>query len=89
MKIRCLPALGSLWLLCVLAAPAAAGIRPYVRFDYGGNELRTTDVDNAIMAKQAEFVAAGESPGFQKVGSAYGTSGAAGLWIFPAFRSVR
>jgi hypothetical protein len=71
---------------CAFASPAVAGIRPYVRFDYGGRELRMTDVDQMITDNQAAITAIGYPASFAKIGSAYGPSGSAGLWLFPNFR---
>jgi hypothetical protein len=79
-------ALTSLALIVVLAVTASAAIRPYVRLDYGGNELRMSDVDAAIQANQADFQAVGYAASFKKVGSAYGWNGAAGVWLLPCFR---
>ncbi len=86
MSIRCHPALVSLLLVCALTAPAAARVSPFVRLDFGGGDLRMTDVDKSITANQTELQAAGYPARFQKAGSAYGPSAAAGVWLTPAVR---
>jgi hypothetical protein len=98
MKIPCRPALASLLLSCVLALPAAAGISPYVRLDYGGTQLRMTDVNQMITDFEGAIHDIGYPASFQKIGTASGASGSAGLWLLPGvrvgaiwsqFRSVR
>jgi hypothetical protein len=86
MKLRPtqLPAILVVW--CTLAAPAFAGISPYVRFDYGGNGLRMTDGNSLINDNAVALQSAGYTTNFKKVGPAYGPSGSFGVWVAPTFR---
>jgi hypothetical protein len=86
MKIRGLSVLASFLLTCALAAPAVAGLSPYVRLDYGGSQLRMTDGNNLIHENEASLQEAGYPAAFEKIGSGYGPSASVGLWLFPAFR---
>ena len=76
----------SLLLACVLATPVFARVAPYVRTDFGGNELRMSDGDSFIMDTQTQLRAIGYPADFHKIGSAYGPNASAGVWLFPAFR---
>ncbi len=86
MKTRDLLVLTSLLMVCALAAPAVAGIAPYVRLDYGGNGLRMTDQNISIRETEAALVEAGYPAAFQTVGLGYGPTASVGLWILPGFR---
>lgn len=86
MHIRRLPLLVSLVLSCITAAPAVAAFTPYVRVDYGGNELRMSRMNDQIEAMEASLVSEGAPAAFDGVGSAYGPSVSAGLWLQPWFR---
>jgi hypothetical protein len=86
MHIRRLSLLVSLVLSCITAAPAVAAFTPYVRVDYGGNELRMSDVNDSIEAMEQNLVAQGAVVSFRGVGTAYGPSVSAGVWLLPEFR---
>lgn len=75
-------------LLAVLCcnAPAKAGVRPYVRVEYGGNEFLTKALDDNIAAQQRAFKNAGVASDLKGTGSGYGPGAAAGLWLLPGFR---
>lgn len=81
-------ALACLTLLGVIAAaaPVAAGIAPYVRFDYAGNQLRMTDGNNLIQEWEDDFQSYHLPADFKKVGPAYGPSLSAGFWLLPVLR---
>jgi len=86
MKIHGLLVLASFLMTCVLVTPAAAGVAPYVRLDYGGNQLRMTDRNIAIRKEEASLKKAGYPATFQEIGFGYGPSASVGLWILPGFR---
>jgi hypothetical protein len=86
MKIHNLSLLAVVLVTCALAAPAVAGLSPYVRLDYGGNQLRMTDANHLILDTEALLKANGFPAQFHKVGTGYGPGGSVGLWIFPGFR---
>jgi hypothetical protein len=86
MKIRDLSVLASFLMTCALAVPTAAGVAPYVRVDYGGNQLRMTDHNNRIRAAGASLKAEGYSAALRTIGSSYGPGASVGLWILPGFR---
>jgi hypothetical protein len=73
-------------LAIVTAIPAMAGVAPYVRVDFGVNQLKMKDANDVIMHNEAAFKAAGYPASFQKVGAGYGPSGSIGLWLLPGFR---
>jgi hypothetical protein len=86
MKIRDLSVLASLLMMCVLANPAVAGSVPYVRVDYGGNQLRMTDHNNLLRNAEALLRAEGYSAELGTIGSSYGPGASVGLWILPGVR---
>lgn len=86
MRVRGLAVLASLVLSCINVAPVVAGVAPYVRVDYGGNQLRMADVNDAIEAMEQDLVSQGAVVSFKGVGIAYGPSVSAGLWLLPDFR---
>lgn len=87
MNSRWNAALAGLCLTVALAGPATAGIlRPYVRLDYGGNQLRMRDANSLISDYQSAIRTLGYPADFDKIGTAYGPSGAAGLWLFGGLR---
>jgi hypothetical protein len=86
MKTRCLAALASLLLTYAMAAPAAAGVSPYVRLDYGGSEFRMSAIDDNIDRMATSVERAGIPADIKHVGSGYGPSASAGVWLFPGFR---
>jgi hypothetical protein len=87
MKRRGLLVLASFLMTCALAAPAAANVAPYVRLDYGGNELRMADGNNHIREAEASLRAAGHPASFKTIGTGYGPSASLGLWIAPWVRT--
>lgn len=86
MKIRDLSVLASFLMACASAVPAVAGVTPYVRVDYGQNELRMTDQNNRIRKDQAAFVADDYPAAFETIGYGYGPGVSAGVWILPGLR---
>lgn len=86
MRVHGLAVLASLVLSCTIVAPVVAGVAPYVRVDYGGNQLRMSDMNDAIEAMEQELVSQGAVVSFKGVGPAYGPSVSAGLWLLPGFR---
>ncbi len=86
MRIRGLSVLACLLMTCALAGPVAAGVAPYVRLDYGGSQLRMTDVNLGIRRAEAALRTEGYPAAFETVGSSYGPGASVGLWILPAFR---
>jgi len=86
MKTRSRLVLASLLMTCVLATPAAAGVAPYVRLDYGGSQFRMTDLNNGIEDDNAELLDAGLPAMFEKVGSGYGPGASVGVWLTPGLR---
>ncbi len=86
MRFRGQLALASALLACVIAMPAEAGIVPYVRLDYGSNQLQMHEGNNLIEQAEASFKAQGLPAEFRKVGAGLGPSGSVGLWLFPGFR---
>jgi hypothetical protein len=86
MKIRSLSVLAGFLSVCAVVAPARAGVSPYVRLGYGGNELKMTGENSDIRATEAVLRDAGLNPEFQKIGSGYGPEVAVGLWLTPGFR---
>jgi hypothetical protein len=87
MNSRGLLVLASFLMTCAFAASAVAGVAPYVRLDYGGNELRMTDGNNLIRETEASLKAAGYPAAFKTVGTGYGPSASLGLWIAPWIRA--
>ncbi len=81
-----LRALCACLLLCGSVATAAAGVSPYVRADFGGQQLRMTDANLFVSNLERDFTTAGFSPDFHKVGMGNGPSVSAGLWLLPGFR---
>lgn len=75
-------------LLCcgAVSLPAAAGIAPYVRVDFGGNALDLPQVNAEVRAAEEEFLYSGLLLDLKEPGPALGPSGSAGLWLFPGFR---
>ena len=86
MKIRGLSVLASILMTCGLATPAAAGVSPYVRLDYGGSQFRMTDLNHGIQDDNATFQDAGFPAAFEKTGSGYGPGASVGVWIAPGLR---
>ena len=86
MKSRGRLSLVGLALSCVVAAPAVAGIAPYVRVDFGGSQFRMTDGNSRIRETETAFKTAGYTVDFHEVGTGYGSGAAAGLWLLPGFR---
>lgn len=86
MKIRDLSVLTCFLMTCAGAAPALAGLAPYVRLDYGQNELRMSGANRDIQESEALFRADGYPAAFQTVGFGYGPGVSAGLWLRPGLR---
>ena len=86
MKIRGRLVLASFLMTCVLVTPAAAGGAPYIRLDYGGNQLRMTDHNIRIRNAEVAFKAEGYPAELATIGSSYGPGVSVGLWILPGFR---
>ncbi len=86
MKIRDLPALACLLTTLAGAAPVLAGVAPYVRLEYGGNELRMSGANREIREDEAAFRAAGLPATFQEIGAGYGPAVSAGVWVLPGLR---
>ncbi len=86
MKTHGLPVLAGLLLSCLIAAPAAARVSPYVRLDYGGSQLRMSDANRLIHDNEGLLASAGFPASFHTIGTAYGPSGSAGLWLLPGLR---
>jgi hypothetical protein len=86
MKIRVLSVLTSLLLTCAVGTSATARIAPYVRLDYGGNQLRMTDGNIAVQEIETSLKEAGYPADFPKIGAGFGPTASVGLWIFPSFR---
>jgi hypothetical protein len=86
MKNRDLSMLASILMTCALAAPVLAGVGPYVRLDYGGNELRMTGQNSVIRESEALHRAAGYPAAFQAIGTGYGPGVSVGMWMLPGFR---
>ena len=86
MRFRGRLALATTLLTCAAAVPAGAGIAPYVRLDYGGNQLQMREGNKLIEQAEASFKAQGLSATFRKIGAGMGPSGSVGLWLFPGFR---
>lgn len=86
MKNLCLSALACLVLISAMANPGATAISPYVRFDFGGNQLKMAEGNRLIEESEAQFKADGLPADFQTVGPGYGPSGAVGLWVLPGLR---
>lgn len=86
MKTRGLSVLASFLMMCAGAAPGLAGVTPYVRLDYGGNQLRMTDENGGIRTAEASLRAEGYPAAFETIGSGFGPGASAGLWILPGFR---
>jgi hypothetical protein len=86
MIVRARSVLASLVLACTIALPATAAVSPYVRLQYGGNQLRMTDGNLLIKRTQATFQSAGYPAEFQSVGPGSGPGGSVGLWLFRGFR---
>jgi len=86
MPHRLVSALVGLLFTIGLAAPAAAGMTPYVRLDYGGSELRTSAIDDNIASMEQASSLNGDLYSFQSVGSGYGPSVALGAWLTPRLR---
>jgi len=73
-------------LVLMLATPAGAGIRPYVRLDYGGGRFKMSEIDANIARDQKTITDGGLSASFRGIGAGVGSGASAGLWLFPAFR---
>jgi hypothetical protein len=87
MKPRGSIVLASLLMTCAFVAPAAAGLAPYVRLDYGGSKFRMADLNNSIGDREAAFRSdLGLPIEFDRTGAAYGPAGSVGLWITHGFR---
>lgn len=86
MKIRDLSVLASFLMTCALAVPAASSVAPYVRLDYGGNQLRMTDHNIRIRREAAALAADGYSAALKTVGSSYGPGASVGVWVLPGVR---
>jgi hypothetical protein len=84
MKIRDLSVLASLLMTCAIATPVLGGVDPYVRVDYGQNQLWNANID--IRAREAAFQASGYPATFETVGFGYGPGVSAGVWILPEVR---
>ncbi len=83
---RALSTVAGLVLACVLFSPASAGVSPYVRVDFSGNQMKMTDLNAHIDNASKAFATAGYPADFKDVGAAYGPGVAAGLWLTPSFR---
>lgn len=70
----------------LLATSASAGISPYARLAYGGNQLKMSDVNGSIASDETAFRSVGVQADLDRVGLASGLEASAGLWLFPAFR---
>ena len=81
-----LRALFACLLLAAVATPAAAGLSPYVRADFGGHQLRMTDANQFVTNLRHDFETAGFTPDLHKVGVGNGPGISAGVWLLPAFR---
>jgi hypothetical protein len=84
-----LSAVLGLALACAVAAPATAAnaFRPYVRVDGSGSGFRMTDVNSNILDDKAVLVSAGANYiDFGKVGTSFGPTVSAGLWLMPCLR---
>jgi hypothetical protein len=86
MKSRGLSVLASVLLTCAVVAPAVAGIAPYVRLDYGANQLRMTDGNLRIREISTSLNEAGLPATFKEIGTGVGPSASVGLWILPGLR---
>jgi hypothetical protein len=70
----------------LLATSASAGIRPYARVAYGGNQLKMSEVNASITSDETALRTAGLQADLDRVGLASGLEASAGLWLFPSFR---
>lgn len=70
----------------VAAAPAAAGLSPYLRVDWGGSQLRMAEPNRVIAETREIFENAGEPASYEEIGPGWGPGVSAGLWLFPALR---
>jgi hypothetical protein len=86
MRTRGLLVLSSFLLMCAVVAPAAAGLAPYVRIDYGGSQFRMTDANNLIRENEAAFREWGYPIEFKEIGVAYGPGASVGLWLTRGLR---
>jgi hypothetical protein len=86
MRCRCQSLLSSVVLTSAMAASAAAFPAPYLRLDYGGNQLKMSEGNEQIRQAEAMFTEAGLPASFSAIKAGYGPSGAVGLWIVPGFR---
>jgi hypothetical protein len=84
MKIRDLSVLASLLITCAIATPVLGGVDPYVRVDYGQNQLWNTSIE--VENREAAFQASGYPATFERVGFGYGPGVSAGVWILPEVR---
>jgi len=65
-----------------VAGPATAGIRPYVRGAFGGNQLQVDNVnDNIADDEQALRDGSGYPVELERVGNAFGPELSAGVWL--------
>lgn len=61
--------------------PAAAGIAPYLRADYGFGQLRMTEANRLLSDAEKSFRASGYPADLHSVAPGVGPSATAGLWL--------
>jgi hypothetical protein len=72
--------------ILTVAAPAGAGVGPYVRLGFGGDQLRMADINAGIMSDQDALRSGGYPARFEKIRIAAGPEAALGLWLLPGLR---
>jgi hypothetical protein len=82
--VRTTPLLATLVVAALVAAtsPTEAGIRPYVRAAFIGNQLQVDNLNENIAADEQAFRdATGYPVELQRVGAAFGPDVSAGVWL--------